>query len=471
MYFSQSLFFLSLIATAISLSSGKHNHHSHSHKRRGPSDAGQTSPATTLAPRSTAWWTSSAKPTGSKKWVFAHFIVGNAYSYTDAQWSNEIRSAAAQGIDAFILNLGTDSWQPAQVDRAYTAAAHNGFHMFFSFDMTVISCSDTTIIPGNIAKYANHPAQLKDSNGASFVTTFNGGAGCKDNAQWMEVVKNSGIQTKFVPAFFDDLTSVTLKSVYNSINGDTLWGGAWPKGNNPIDWSEDNYRISRNGLQRPTPDFYMTTVAPHFHVHWPGRNYIWRFDDHLYVSRWQLLVQKRALVDAAEIISWNDYGESTYIGPIGKDLPAGSSSWVTGFDHTAFLAMTGYWTSYFKTGKAPTIIHDKIFIWGRPHGVNDSPTQGDAAGRPQNADWVSDKLWIVLFSTGAGTLQVTQGSSSSTYQVVGGVNKLSMPLGVANDATAVLTRHGHQVFHFNALIAFSHSTPHYNFNTRVASGP
>lgn len=133
--------------------------------------------------------------------------------------------------------------------------------------------------------------------------------------------------------------------------------------------------------------------------------------------------------------------------------------------------MTGYWTSYFKTGVAPTITHDKIFVWGRPHGVNDNPTQGDSVGRPQNADWVTDKLWIVLFSTGSGSLTVTQGSSHQVHNVVHGVNKISQPLGVSKSVTAVLTRKGHQVFHWTTPIAFTHSPAHYNFNTHAASGP
>ena len=58
-----------------------------------------------------------------------------------------------------------------------------------------------------------------------------------------------------------------------------------------------------------------------------------RGDNWLYNKRWEQLVANRNLVDAVEIISWNDYGESTYIGPIGKDQP-GSQAWVTGFDHT-----------------------------------------------------------------------------------------------------------------------------------------
>lgn len=74
-----------------------------------------TSPSTPTPP-------SSTPPTGSSgtgKSVFAHFMVGNAYPYTANDWTTDIGLAQAAGIDAFALNLGSDSWETTQVDNAY----------------------------------------------------------------------------------------------------------------------------------------------------------------------------------------------------------------------------------------------------------------------------------------------------------------------------------------------------------------
>ncbi|KAG9035646.1 hypothetical protein FS837_001855, partial [Tulasnella sp. UAMH 9824] len=408
------------------------------------------------------WW--SATSSGNDKTIIAHFIVGNAYSYTPSQWASEIKMAAAQGIDAFALNLGYDSWQAGQVQSAYDVAAENGFKMVLSFDMTVLGCGDSNVIRSNVNKYSNHPAQLKDNGGKAIVTTFDGG-NCKSSDEW----KNELDGSRFVPAFFNDLNYVTLKSLYPVVGGDLLWGGAWPKFNEPISWSEDSFRISHNGLNRGAGDLYITTVSPWFFTHYGSKNFIWHNDDHLWNNRWEDLVEHRNQIDAVEIVSWNDYGESTYIGPIGKDQP-GSEAWVNGFDHRAFLEMTGYYASAFKSGSWPSITSDKIFIHGRPHGVNDQASS-DALPRPDRSDWVTDKLWIVLFSTGSGSLTVTQGSSSSTTEVKAGVNKISMPLGVASSVTAVLTRYGEQVFEFTAPISFGHSPKTFNFNMNAAAGP
>ena len=64
-----------------------------------------------------------------------------------------------------------------------------------------------------------------------------------------------------------------------------------------------------------------------------NKNFIYRFDDWLLSARWTLLITHRDSVDFVEVITWNDYGESHYIGPIEGAQPM-SQGWTTGFDHT-----------------------------------------------------------------------------------------------------------------------------------------
>lgn len=52
-----------------------------------------------------------------------------------------------------------------------------------------------------------------------------------------------------------------------------------------------------------------------------------------YNTRWETLIANRDSVDIVEIVTWNDYGESSYIGPIEGAQPTGTT-WATGFDHT-----------------------------------------------------------------------------------------------------------------------------------------
>lgn len=55
---------------------------------------------------------------GNPKLVVAHMMVGNTYPYTQDDWLADIQQAHGAGIDGFALNIGTDSWQPAQIASA-----------------------------------------------------------------------------------------------------------------------------------------------------------------------------------------------------------------------------------------------------------------------------------------------------------------------------------------------------------------
>lgn len=59
-----------------------------------------------------------ARNTGEPKKVIAHHIVGNTYPYTQQDWLDDINAAHAAGIDAFALNIGSDSWQSDRVASA-----------------------------------------------------------------------------------------------------------------------------------------------------------------------------------------------------------------------------------------------------------------------------------------------------------------------------------------------------------------
>lgn len=65
-------------------------------------------------------------------------MVGNTAPYTLDDWKTDIELASANGIDAFALNIGMDSYMEQQVKNAYDAAAasNTGFKLFISFDMT-----------------------------------------------------------------------------------------------------------------------------------------------------------------------------------------------------------------------------------------------------------------------------------------------------------------------------------------------
>ena len=64
-----------------------------------------------------------------------------------------------------------------------------------------------------------------------------------------------------------------------------------------------------------------------------------------------------------EIVTWNDFGESHYIGPLHPDDPdvyaggaAGAVQWVTGMPHDAWRDVAAPYIAAYKAGAAaPTV--------------------------------------------------------------------------------------------------------------------
>lgn len=132
----------------------------------------------------------------------------------------------------------------------------------------------------------------------------------------------------------------------------------------------------------------------------------------LYAYRWEQLVANRDKFDLIEALTWNDYGEvclpplvlgpppraaadaerplparqSSYIGPIAGAQP-NSQAWVDGFDHTALLAITAYYSQAFRTGVYPAIEQDKIYLMARPHPVF-ATAYADPVGPPTGREYV-----------------------------------------------------------------------------------
>ena len=150
---------------------------------------------------------------------------------------------------------------------------------------------------------------------------------------------------------------------------------------------------------------YMPAVSPFFYTHFGAnswnKNWLYRSDDWLYCTRWEQIISMRGSVHMTEILTWNDYGESSYIGPIEGALPAGSDAWVDGFDHTALAPLTNYYATAFKTGNYPSISQDQIIMWSRPH-PHDATASNDGAGQPTGWQNTDDNLYAVVLADWIG---------------------------------------------------------------------
>ncbi|KZT29607.1 glycoside hydrolase family 71 protein [Neolentinus lepideus HHB14362 ss-1] len=445
------------------------------------------------------------------KYVVAHHIVGNTYPYTVSNWASDIALASAHGIDGFALNVGSDSWQPARVADAYTAAKNSGtgFKLFISFDMSVLPCStaaNAAALRTYITTYANHTNQLK-YDGAVFASTFSG-----ESCTFGQSSVALGWQTQFVqqlngtnavyfvPSFFID--PATFKNYNNSFNGQFNWNSGWPislttsvansqlsaSGTSLNNLSTAGQNILKSYIGSTATDTnyvtnlkampsngesraYMAAVSPWFFTHYSpqtyNKNFIYDGDWHLYPTRWQNLIAIRSQVDLVEIVTWNDYGESHYIGPIEGAQP-NSQAWVNGFDHQGWLYMTQYFATAYKTGTYPAITKDQIFLWARPHTRN--ATSSDPVGKPTNYELDQDQLWAVVFTTAASTVTLsTSAKTNQTFSVPAGVSKLNMPLTVGGYMQGQIVRSGKTIVSLSPSgYSFTATPSSYNYNAFVA---
>jgi glucan endo-1,3-alpha-glucosidase len=190
-------------------------------------------------------------------------------------------------------------------------------------------------------------------------------------------------------------------------------------------------------------------------------------NDHLYNKRWETIITNRSSIDIVQIITWNDYGESHYIGPIEGDQP-NSQDWVDGFDHTAWLDMTTYYATAFKTGSFPEITEDKIYLWSRPH-PRDATASSDPVGKPQSFQLLEDVVFAVVMATSPSKVTLSTGpSSSQTFDVPSGVTKLTIPISGGGTMYGKIERGGNIIVELDPDFTFNPNPTTYNYNAMVA---
>ncbi|TRM58181.1 glycoside hydrolase [Schizophyllum amplum] len=388
------------------------------------------------------------------KYIFMHHIVGSVLSYTLSSWLSDLAAIQSYGIDAVALNIGSDSWQPQQLFNAYAAAqAVGSIKLFISFDYSSFPCSvDSTVDLVN--QFANHPNQFK-INGAPFISSFLGE--CLGNSGWASIKSQTN---GYLMPFIEGLEGKFDQ--WPSLDSWLCWSCAWPEGNYEKNTSDDDYYYSQLGSR------FSTTVSPAFYTHYSWKNLYYRGDDWLLNNRWEQLFNMRDRLTFIEMATWNDWGESHYMGPIHTaDQPTGTT-WVNGFPHTAWMDMSVYYMNAFKSGVYAPVTSDVIYFWARPHPAA-ATASSDGVGKPAGWDWATDNMWAAVFSTAPATVTLRCGSSSTTTTIGAGITKLSAPLS-AGQMTVTMERAGQTIIDYTpADYTYTLNPATYNYNAWVGS--
>ncbi|CAF3398298.1 unnamed protein product [Rotaria socialis] len=364
---------------------------------------------------------SSSQPTDTKssKKVFAHYMVGFAYPSDQNFFDAQIKRAKSAGIDGFALNVGIDDWQPDRVTKALAAAQNNGdFTMFISFDMSSLTFNNGILNRFHFAAY--HPNYFR-VNGRPFYSTF---AGENQDIFWLTWKSASGLNPYFCPSWPNYPTANLLQS--HPVADCIFTWNAWPAGNSGpgshFDTSGDRNLIAS---AKATGKTYMAPLAPWFYTYVWGsgwyKNWIYS-SERLLPERWQQIVSLQP--DFVQIITWNDYSESSYMCPISSDLPtdmAGISNMINKpqpMHHDAWLELSKHYIQWYKNNLRPTVTNDQFYWWYRVHPKNN--VNGDAPQYRSDADDCVAIHSIVKSANPSGgqyTVVVDLNGSKTSYKI------------------------------------------------------
>ncbi|KAI0754767.1 glycoside hydrolase [Daedaleopsis nitida] len=376
------------------------------------------------------------------KGVFAHYMVGSMGSQSQAV--KDVQDAKQMGLDAFALNVQQPSadWALNAISWLFAAANDNDFKLFFSFDMASID-QPSTFLP-LFRQYQNNGAYYLH-NSRPFVSTFDGGqksfGSSSPNAGWQsqfkDVLASSGINPFFVPDF-DDYGGAAYDANffgnYPVVDGVMGWESAWPQvseGITNVSSSKDSTALS---AARAAGKVYMMPLSSLQFKHIDGgQNWYRRGELNLPLRIQQVLALQP---DFVEIITWNDAGESHYIGNNWPEAIASVpaiQAYSNGYDHTSWQDVLAPFISAYKRG-ATTISAVTSFgdfagaFWYRPL-LKDGGCS-DGLGKPsgwQNAEDLFNIAVLLPANTNGITMRVISGGSTiATLATKAGLNYASV---------------------------------------------
>ncbi|KAI5807203.1 glycoside hydrolase [Geopyxis carbonaria] len=369
------------------------------------------------------------------KQVFAHFMLGDI---STSAWDTAITNASAAGISGFALNVNAGYPSPLNaIHDAYAAAERSStpFSMFISFDFCCGDFSADTITSW-LQELQDSTAQAK-VDGRTFVSTFEGSSAV---GVWDTVRANVG-SLYVVPSFTYTGGVDAIGANLDSLDGAFNWE-VWPQSTGNM--TTDGDKMYQDVLQ-PAGKTYMMGVSPWMYANIEGTSYSknWiRSSDTLWFDRWEQVVDLQP--DLVEIITWNDFGESHYIGGLGDGtVPDEMSAYVDNCNHEAWQQPLAYYIAAYKAGTRDVPVPDKAVgavFWYRTTPKDVCSDGGTSCGYESGiaaAECTEDNVYVLTTLNEPGTVSVKIGGQGEEFQVAKGAQLVKMPFNGRTGAVEV----------------------------------
>lgn len=374
----------------------------------------------------------------TERLVFAHYMAccpSAGHNASTEALRHEMGLAAQAGIDGFAINVGAWLKEPYYQEissRLFRAARSTEFRLFFSADAAT-GLSSAEVIE-MVARYSGEPAYLTRF-GRPVLSTYGG------TINWyieiVEGLKARGIAIFFVPNARRPVSSTnmpgtlietpdraTIDAILTDlpfIDGLFYFGAA------------GKYRTIAQSIRagaelaHSRSKLYMAPVTPYYRG--LKNNYRAFETDGFEGMAAEWIAAIEAGCEWVEIVTWNDWSESSYVQPFGgpPTLPLWNNHWGLLSAHDAYLNLSRYYIRWFKDGHAPRLEANRLHIFYRPQ----SSIQCISAiisNCPRGYRELRDDLHIVAETKEPITIEVTIGSTHERFNSNGGLTFFKMNL-------------------------------------------
>lgn len=322
----------------------------------------------------------------------------------------EVRQAKTAGIDGFILNilgLSGANWT-ASVNLMRAAADVGGFTIVPSVDATASVASETpSVVATRLAELYQY-SSAETIGGEYVLSSF--AAERKSTRWWQQVTvgleKDHNVPTKFMAVFLD-----ASNANFRAFAPISYAFGNWGVRTADSVSRAPNYAARAHALGRA----WMEPVA--FQDARPrGGTFAEAGNTETGRAAWGKAVRDGA--DYVQIVTWNDYSESTQIAP---SVAHGS----------VLLDLSAYYIEWFKNDKEPPIKSDHLYLTHRIHPYDAQTTSG-ISGMSSTLGGAStpprDTVEALVFLTSPARVHITSGGSTKTFEAPAGVSAFTVPL-------------------------------------------
>lgn len=335
--------------------------------------------------------------------------VLNTTTWDQTDATQDIRRAAALGIDGFALNLLASTgvhWDRILRMLDQAQATDTGFKLLLMPDMEAEFKGQPQNLLPVLRILARHPAAHRLADGRLVLAPYN--AQNQSVAWWtqlMNTLRAEGINVAFFPVFQN---WQAYAASYGPISvGLSDWGERSPGANRS--WNTAPAKAKTYNTMWMAPASPQDSRAKDL-LYWEARN------SENYRLMWENAINGGA--DWVQIITWNDYSEATEI------APSSGTQW-------SFYDLTAYYTAWFKTGMRPAVTRDALYYFHRKHASTATPQAGKQRSpyiRAAGSDSAVDDIEVLVFATAAGTLRVSVGSQTTERAVTAGLTSVRVPL-------------------------------------------